>query len=113
MISVSQHLLQLFALCPFALNKYDWRCELPPPMEKVGYHTDQYHRRPDGRCPVCINCCSRVRVGHAAEHDDHQGIANGEGVDGQAKASEAPPRRRQLAPLDAPQEQAADGDHVC
>lgn len=69
-IDISQHLLQLFAMCPLSLDKNNRRRKPPPSVQKVRHHTDQYHRGPDGRRPVRINKRSGVRVWQAAEHDD-------------------------------------------
>lgn len=109
---LSRYFLQLYARPPLPLDEDDRRCEMLPAMKQISDDTQQDHGAPDRRRPVRVGWVWIDIVGEAAHHHNKAGVGDCQQVDGQTEAPEAPPRGRQLFSLQAPEENAADGEHV-
>ena len=85
---------------------------MPFAMQKVNTHRNENDTRPHDRRPVGRRQVDRDGDGEAAKDKDEGGVKEGEHVDREAEAAEAPAGRRKFLALEAAEQDAADGDHV-
>lgn len=104
------NLLQPDPLHPPSLDKHNRRRKVLPAVKHIRNGTKHDDSSPDGRRPVGVSGRGRLGVRKTAHDDDKPRVGDRDGVDGQAPAAQAPPRRREVLAAEAAPEHAADGE---